>query len=119
MSRRPACSLCTPSYNSSGFLPGPEDDEEAAALEREFEAIRAQDDAVITDRGDRAAKDHAKGAAVKNQKARWEHMLEMRILLQRCLQVHPLPYLPTLQAATYQTCAAHKGWLGLLAAYWL
>ena len=65
-------------------------DEEAAALEREVEAIRAQDDAAITDRVDRAARDRAKGAAVKNQKALWDRMLEMRILLQRCLQVSAL-----------------------------
>ena len=62
-------------------------DAEAAALEKEVEAIRAQDDAAITDRVDRAARDRAKGSAVKNQKALWERMLEMRILLQRCLQV--------------------------------
>ena len=69
---------------------GSEEDEEAAALEREVEAIRAQDDAGITDRVDRVARDRAKGAAVKNQKALWERMLEMRILLQRCLQVSAL-----------------------------
>ncbi len=69
---------------------GSEEDEEAAALEREVEAIRAQDDAPITDRVDRMARDRAKGQAVKNQKALWERMLEMRILLQRCLQVSAL-----------------------------
>ena len=63
---------------------------EAAALEREVEAIRAQDDTAITDRVNRVARDRAKGAAVKNQKALWERMLEMRILLQRCLQVSAL-----------------------------
>ena len=66
---------------------GSEEDEEAAALEREVEAIRAQDEAAITDGVDRAARDRAKGAAVKSQKALWDRMLEMRILLQRCLQV--------------------------------
>ena len=69
---------------------GSEEDEEAAALEREVEAIRAQDDTAITDRVNRVARDRAKGAAVKNQKALWERMLEMRILLQRCLQVSAL-----------------------------
>lgn len=64
-----------------------EDEEEAAALEREVEATRAQDKAAITDRADCAAKERAKGAAVRNQKALWERALEMRILLQRCLQV--------------------------------
>ena len=64
-----------------------DEDEEAAALEREVEATRAQDEAAITDRADRAAKERAKGAAVRNQKALWERALEMRILLQRCLQV--------------------------------
>ena len=42
---------------------GSEEDAEAAALEKEVEAIRAQDDAAITDRVDRAARDRAKGAA--------------------------------------------------------
>lgn len=70
------------------------EDEEAIALERELEATRAQDGASITDRADRAAKERAKGAAVRSQKALWERALEMRILLQRCLQVgfnHAVP----------------------------
>ena len=72
------------------YIAGPEeegDDEEATTLERELEAIRAQDEASIIDRADRAAKERAKGTAVRNQKALWERALEMRILLQRCLQV--------------------------------
>ncbi|EIE26312.1 TRAUB-domain-containing protein [Coccomyxa subellipsoidea C-169] len=63
-------------------------DEEAAALEREFEAARAGTtaaDMAITNR-DRAARERAKGTAVKNQRALWERMLELRILLQSCLQ---------------------------------
>ena len=70
---------------------GAEDDGKATALEREVEALRAQDEAALTDRGDRAAKERARGAAVRNQKALWESMLEMRILLQRCLQVSAKP----------------------------
>jgi protein AATF/BFR2 len=36
---------------------------------------------------DRAARDRAKGLAIRNQRALWERTLELRILLQRCLQV--------------------------------
>ena len=70
---------------------GAEDDGKASALERVVEALRAQDEAALTDRGDRAAKERTRGAAVRNQKALWERMLEMRILLQRCLQVSAEP----------------------------
>ncbi|BDA50915.1 Protein AATF [Coccomyxa sp. Obi] len=63
-------------------------DEEAAALEREFEAARsgADADAAAAARRDRAARERAKGLAVRNQRALWERMLELRILLQGCLQ---------------------------------
>ena len=64
-------------------------DEEAAALEREFEAARsgADADAAAAARRDRAARERAKGLAVRNQRALWERTLELRILLQGCLQV--------------------------------
>ncbi len=64
-------------------------DEEASALEREFEAARsgADADAAAAARRNRAARERAKGLAVRNQRALWERMLELRILLQGCLQV--------------------------------
>ena len=62
-------------------------DEDAAALEREFEAARAQDAGAVSALAERAAKDRAKGAAIANQKALWDRALELRILLQRCVQV--------------------------------
>lgn len=64
-------------------------DEEIAALEREFEAARAGGgaaDAIVASR-ERSARERAKGQAVKTQRTLWERMLELRILLQGCLQV--------------------------------
>lgn len=64
-------------------------EEEAAALEAEFEAARAGASAgdLAAAGRDRAARECAKGVAVRNQRALWERMLELRILLQGCLQV--------------------------------
>ena len=62
-------------------------DEDAAALEREFEAARAHDAGAVSALAERAAKEKAKGMAIASQKALWERTLELRILLQRCVQV--------------------------------
>lgn len=85
-------------------------DEEAAALEREFEAARsgADADAAAAARRDRAARERAKGLAVKNQRALWERMLELRILLQGCLQV---TVSSDLLVNVGRACEVFKEWL--------
>lgn len=49
--------------------------------------MRAEDASALRGDWDRSAREQAKGLAVRNQRALWERMLELRILLQRCLQV--------------------------------
>ncbi len=66
-------------------LPGGEDDE-TAALEAEFEAAAAADAEAMGALRERAARERARGRALRNQRAVWEAVLEQRILLQRCLQ---------------------------------
>ncbi len=57
-----------------------------AALEAEFAAAAAADAAAVGALRERAARERARGLALRNQRAVWEAVLEMRILLQRCLQ---------------------------------
>ncbi|CAL8462818.1 g2352 [Coccomyxa elongata] len=80
-------------------------DAEASALEREFEAARsgADADAAAAARRDRAARERAKGLAVRNQRALWERMLELRILLQGCLQASNRLVRPHMHAAACAT----------------
>jgi len=60
--------------------------DEMAALEAEFAAAAAADAAAVGALRERAARERARGLALRNQRAVWEAVLEMRILLQRCLQ---------------------------------
>ena len=66
------------------------DGAELAALEQEYAELAAQD-AGLTDglhqRQQKQQKQQRKGAAVANQCRVWENALQLRIMLQRCLQV--------------------------------
>ena len=67
--------------------------DEAAELERQYAEAAAQDQIALTSIKDRTSKERTKGLAVLHQKQLWEQNLEMRILLQRCLQAaNRIPY---------------------------
>ena len=69
-------------YACSGHEPGTEEEE----LARQYAEAVAQDQIALASIRDRATKEQTKGLAVLHQKQLWEHNLELRILLQRCLQ---------------------------------
>lgn len=73
---------------SNGFGVGKEDQEEdeAAALEREYREMQQQEADTVAGLQERAAKERKKGLAVRAQRSLWEAGLEVRILLQKALQ---------------------------------
>ena len=89
--------------------------DEAAELERQYAEAAAQDQAALADMKDRNSKERTKGLAVLHQKQLWDQNLQMRILLQRCLQAaNRMPYGQTHAStlAASQTLAA--GYAGLV-----
>eukprot|EP00891_Asterochloris_glomerata_P009292 jgi/Astpho2/9292/Aster-06865 len=68
------------------------DDAELAALDQEYAQLAAQDAGLTDGLHQRQQKQQRKGAAVANQCRVWENALQLRIMLQRCLQAaHQLP----------------------------
>ena len=65
----------------------PADGAELAALEQEYAQLAAQDAGLTDGLHQRQQKQQRKGAAVANQCRVWENALQLRIMLQRCLQV--------------------------------
>lgn len=63
------------------------DDAELAALDQEYAQLAAQDAGLTDGLHQRQQKQQRKGAAVANQCHVWENALQLRIMLQRCLQV--------------------------------
>lgn len=61
-------------------------EDEAAALEREYHAIQLQEADALAGMQERAEAERKKGRAVRAQRALWDRMLEVRILLQKGLQ---------------------------------
>ena len=79
--------------------------DEAAELERQYTEAAAQDEIALADMKDRSSKERTKGFAVLHQKQLWDQNLQMRILLQRCLQAaNCMPY----GAAHSSTLAANQ-----------
>lgn len=75
---------------------GKHQEDEAAELERQYAEAAAQDQIALADIKDRTSRERTKGLAVLHQKQLWDQNLQMRILLQRCLQAaNRLPYGPT------------------------
>ncbi|KAK9841761.1 hypothetical protein WJX81_001171 [Elliptochloris bilobata] len=101
-----------PAQPSTGIDGG--EDEEMAVLEAEFEAVAAADAAAVGALRERAARERARGVALRNQRAVWEAVLEQRILLQRCLQAaNRLPYAECHAAAAAATPELRSGFAGL------
>ncbi|KAL3152741.1 hypothetical protein ABBQ38_012331 [Trebouxia sp. C0009 RCD-2024] len=65
---------------------GNHQEDEAAELERQYAEAAAQDQIALADMKDRTSRERTKGLAVLHQKQLWDQNLQMRILLQRCLQ---------------------------------
>ncbi|KAG7673911.1 hypothetical protein Ndes2526B_g02616 [Nannochloris sp. 'desiccata'] len=63
-----------------------EEDDEAAALEREYREMQQQEADAMSGLQERASKERKKGLAVRAQRSLWESGLELRILLQKALQ---------------------------------
>ena len=82
---------------------GQEADNEEEELARQYAEAAAQDQIALASIKDRATKEQTKGLAVLHQKQLWEQNLELRILLQRCLQAanrmpHGVSHAAALQA---------------------
>lgn len=92
-----------------------QEEDEAAELERQYTEAAAQDQFALADMKDRNSKERTKGLAVLHQKQLWDQNLQMRILLQRCLQAaNRMPYgaAHTSTLAASQTLA--QGYAGLV-----
>lgn len=110
--------LPNPQEVSAVFLVGAghtQAEDEAAELERQYAEAAAQDQIALADMKDRSSKERTKGLAVLHQKQLWDQNLQMRILLQRCLQAaNRMPYgsAHTSTLAASQTLA--HGYAGLV-----
>lgn len=96
----------------SGQEPGTEDEE----LARQYAEAVAQDQIALASIKDRATKEQTKGSAVLHQKQLWEQNLELRILLQRCLQAaNRMPHAASHAAVLSADQGLAQGYAGLVA----
>lgn len=65
---------------------GTGEDDEEAELARQYAEAAEQDQIALASIKEQATKEQTKGFAVLHQRRLWEQNLELRILLQRCLQ---------------------------------
>ncbi|DBB16021.1 TPA: hypothetical protein ACH3X3_003386 [Trebouxia sp. C0006] len=95
-----------------GQEPGTEDEE----LARQYAEAVAQDQIALASIKDRATKEQTKGSAVLHQKQLWEQNLELRILLQRCLQAaNRMPHAASHAAVLSADQGLAQGYAGLVA----
>ena len=88
---------------------------ETAELQRQYAEEAAQDQIALASMKDRTSKEQTKGLAVLHQKQLWEQNLEMRILLQRCLQAaNCIPYGPSHTWALAADSTLAQGYATLL-----